>query len=103
MVKMEVGPAAKWPQHLLRVLLSLRAAPKKDSGKSSAELVYKAQRALLAKLTFDTELTVTYLRCHQNPSNTRHAAVPPPMQPPIPLKTSNCPHWFHHMTAPTAS
>jgi hypothetical protein len=36
----------QWPQHLPRVLLGLRAAPKEDSGISSAELTYGAPLSL---------------------------------------------------------
>ena len=38
--------ASDWPQHLPWVLLGLRAAPKGDSGLSSAELVYGAPISL---------------------------------------------------------
>jgi Integrase zinc binding domain/Integrase core domain len=37
-----------WPRHLLWVLLGLRAAPREDSGLSTAELVFGAQLNLLA-------------------------------------------------------
>jgi len=83
--------AAEWPQHLPWVLLGLRAAPKEDSGISSAELVYGAQPTLPAQLTSDAELPVTEILDAirtAEPLPTRHGTAPPPTQPPTPLRTA---------------
>jgi hypothetical protein len=40
---------SRWPEHLPRVLLGLRATPKEDCGVSAAELVYWAALSLLAE------------------------------------------------------
>jgi len=82
---------AEWPQHLPWVLLCLRAAPKEDSGISSAEMVYGAQPALLAQLTSVPEPPVTEILDAirtAEPLPTRHAAALAPMQPPTPLRTA---------------
>ncbi len=45
-----------WPAHLPWVLLGLQAAPEKDRGVSSAELVYGARLKILWKFPMDEEV-----------------------------------------------
>ena len=83
------GPA--WPQHLPWVLLGLRAAPKEDSGLSSAELVYGVPLTLPAQFTTAEEPPIEELVQKLqvvDPLPTRHADVDPPTGPPRALATA---------------
>jgi len=78
-----------WPDHLPWVLLGLRAAPKEESGVSSAELLYGVPLTLpgqfLAVQEPDLEQLVKQLRDVQGPP-TRAIASPPPSEPPAHLQ-----------------
>ena len=68
--------ASDWPQHLPWVLLGLRAAPKGDSGLSSAELVYGAPISLPGEMLSTPEPPpLNFVQ------NLRMAAPPPPTRP----------------------
>jgi hypothetical protein len=46
---------SRWPEHLLRVLLGLRATPKEDCGVSAAKLVYGVALSFLAEFLSTAE------------------------------------------------
>jgi len=78
-----------WPDHLPWVLLGLRAAPKEDSGVSSAELLYGTPLTLpgqfVAAAEPDVQLLVKKLR--DVPAlATRPPDMPPPVDPPAALQ-----------------
>ena len=50
--------AADWPQHLPWVLLDINNAPKEDTGKSAAQMVYGTSLTLPAQLAAEEELPV---------------------------------------------
>ena len=72
---------ASWAAHLPWVLMGLRAAPKEDSGISSAEMVYGQPMRLPGQPTFSTAPVA------------EGAATPPAVQPALPtrLSTGVCP------------
>jgi hypothetical protein len=77
--------AADWPEHLPWVLLAMNVAPKEDSGKSAAEMVYGTTLTLPAQLTADQELPVDdILRSLRTaePIPTRHREQEAPTAPP---------------------
>jgi len=82
---------AQWAQHLPWVLLGLRAAPKEDSGLSSAELLYGEPLALpgqfIATQEPDVQQLVQQLRQVQ-PLPTRPPSSPPPVEPPKALQSA---------------
>jgi len=80
--------AADWPEHLPWVLLDMNVAPKEDSGKSAAELVYGTTLTLPAQLAADQELPVgDILRNLRNadPIPTKHQQKEAPTEPPSQL------------------
>jgi len=79
---------ADWPDHLPWVLLDMNVAPKEDSGKSAAEMVYGTTLTLPAQLAAGEELPVDdILRDLQSsaPIPTRHGSREPPTEPPAAL------------------
>jgi len=77
--------SADWPLHLPWVLLGLRAAPKEDSGLSSAELVYGAALTLPGQLVAAEEPPIADIlrQLRQvDPLPTRPLSAPPPTAPP---------------------
>jgi len=80
--------AADWPQHLPWVLLDINNAPKEDSGKSAAQMVYGASLTLPAQLAAGEELPVDdILRdlAAAAPIPTRHGQREAPTEPPAVL------------------
>jgi len=83
--------AADWPQHLPWVLLDINNAPKEDTGKSAAQMVYGTSLTLLAQLASGEELPVDeILRDLSNaaPIPTRHGQREAPTEPPAALATA---------------
>jgi transposase InsO family protein len=83
--------AANWPQHLPWVLLDINNAPKEDTGKSAAHMVYGTSLTLLAQLASREELPVDdILRDLSNatPIPTRHGQREAPTEPPTALATA---------------
>jgi len=83
--------AADWPQHLPWVLLDINNAPKEDTGKSAAQMVYGASLNLPAQLVAGQELPVDeILRDLSNaaPIPTRHGQREAPTEPPSALATA---------------
>jgi transposase InsO family protein len=80
-----------WPLHLPWVLLGLRAAPKEDSGVSSAELLYGVPLALPGQfLTAEEPPIPDLLRQLRStdPLPTRPLPTPPPASPPAALQSA---------------
>ncbi len=80
--------AEDWPAHLPWVLLGLRAAPKEDSGVSSAELLYGTPLALPGQLLTAAEPPIADLLeklRSTSPLPTRPLLTPPPTDPPAAL------------------
>jgi hypothetical protein len=78
-----------WPDHLPWVLLGLRAAPKEDSGVSSAELLYGTPLTLPGQFVAAAEPDVQLLakKLREVPVlATRPPDVPPPVDPPAALQ-----------------
>jgi len=83
--------AAHWPQHLPWVLLDINNAPKEDTGKSAAQMVYGTSLTLPAQLASEEELPVDeILRDLSNaaPIPTRHGQREAPTEPPSALATA---------------
>jgi len=83
--------AADWPQHLSWVLLDIKNAPKEDTGKSTAQMVYGTSLTLPAQLAFGEELPVDkILRDLSNaaPIPIRHGQREAPTEPPTALATA---------------
>jgi cleavage and polyadenylation specificity factor subunit 1 len=80
--------AADWPDHLPWVLLALNVAPKEDSGKSAAEMVFGASLTLPAQLAASQELPVEdilHALRSADPIPTRHGQKEAPTEPPSQL------------------
>jgi len=80
--------SADWPQHLPWVLLDINNAPKEDTGKSAAQMVYGTSLTLPAQLASGEELPVDeILRDLSNaaPIPTRHGQREAPTEPPTAL------------------
>jgi transposase InsO family protein len=81
--------AADWPDHLPWVLLAMNVAPKEDSGRSAAEMVYGTSLTLPAQLAASEEQPVDdILRALRttDPIPTRHGQNQPPTEPPQQLQ-----------------
>jgi hypothetical protein len=84
--------AADWPQHLPWVLLDINNAPKEDTGKSAAQMVYGASLTLPAQLAAGEELPVDeILRDLSNPAPipTRHGQQEAPTETPAILAAAD--------------
>ena len=80
--------AADWPQHLPWVLLDINNAPKEDTGKSAAQMVYGTSLTLPAQLASGEELPEDeILRDLSNaaPIPTRHGQQEAHTEPPAAL------------------
>jgi hypothetical protein len=76
---------ADWPQHLPWVLMGIRNAPKEDSGRSAAELVFGTTLVLPGQLTAEEELPIADIleaKRTAEPIPTRHRDKPTPTEPP---------------------
>jgi cleavage and polyadenylation specificity factor subunit 1 len=83
--------ASDWPQHLPWVLLGLRAAPKEDSGVSSAEMLYGSPLTLPGQFLAADEPPIAELLRQlrsSGPLPTRPLSTPPPTSPPAALQSS---------------
>jgi hypothetical protein len=81
-----------WPLHLPWVLLGLRAAPKEDSGISSAELLFGTTLALPGQLVTAAEPPVAdFVRLLRTVDSlpTRALPEPPPEAPPAALASAD--------------
>jgi cleavage and polyadenylation specificity factor subunit 1 len=81
--------AADWPEHRPWVLLAMNVAPKEDSGRSAAEMVYGTSLTLPAQLAASEEQPVDdILRALRTtePIPTRHGQKQPPTEPPQQLQ-----------------
>jgi len=84
--------AADWPQHLPWVLLVINNAPKEDTGKLVAQMVYGTSLTLPAQLAAGDELPVDeILRDLSNatPITTRHGQQEVPTEPPAALASAD--------------
>ncbi len=78
-------------QHLPWVLLDINNAPKEDTGKSAAQMVYGASLTLPAQLAAGEELTVDEILrdlADAAPIPTRHGQREAPTEPPAALATA---------------
>ena len=82
---------ADWPQHLPWVLMGIRNAPKEDSGRSAAEMVFGTALALPGQLTAKEELPIADIMESirtAEPIPTRHGSSTPPTEPPKHLRNA---------------
>ena len=83
--------AADWPQHLPWVLLDINNAPKEDTGKSVAQMVYGTSLTLPAQLASGEELPVDEILqdlSNAAPIPTWHGQREAPTEPPTALATA---------------
>jgi len=79
---------ADWPQHLPWVLLDINNAPKEDTGKSAAQMVYGTSLTLPAQMAARDELPVDEILWNLStaaPIPTRHSQKEAPTEPPAAL------------------
>jgi len=84
--------AADWPQHLPWVLLDINNAPKEDTGKSAAQMVYGTSLTLPAQMAARYELPVDKILRNLSsaaPIPTRYGQKEAPTEPPGALASAD--------------